>query len=125
MGGTMRLGARTTTFTHALPDGRTPITQLLYGSKSIVERHRHRYEVNPEYVDEIHNSGLALVGRDDNRMEVAELPTHPYYVGCQFHPEFMSRPLSPSPPFLGLVLAACGKLPNYLSNRDGGASLAA
>jgi CTP synthase len=124
MGGTMRLGARTTTFTHPLPGGKTPITQLLYGSKSIVERHRHRYEVNPEYVDEIHASGLALVGRDDNRMEVAELPTHPYYVGCQFHPEFMSRPLSPSPPFLGLVLAACGKLPEYLKGRDGASQAA-
>jgi CTP synthase len=117
MGGTMRLGARTTTFTHTLPDDSPPVTRLLYGSDKIVERHRHRYEVNPELVDEIHCSGLSLVGRDDNRMEIAELSTHPYYVGCQFHPEFMSRPLHPSPPFLGLVLAACGKLDAYLAER--------
>jgi CTP synthase len=117
MGGTMRLGARTTTFTHTHADGSTPITQILYGKSSVVERHRHRYEVNPEYVDTIHNAGLALVGRDDNRMEIAELPTHPYYVGCQFHPEFTSRPLHPSPPFLGLVLAACGKLEAYLVDK--------
>jgi CTP synthase len=93
------------------------VTRLLYGSDKIVERHRHRYEVNPDLVDEIHHSGLSLVGRDDNRMEIAELSTHPYYVGCQFHPEFLSRPLHPSPPFLGLVLAACGKLDAYLTEK--------
>lgn len=117
MGGTMRLGARTTTFTHTLDDGTTPITQILYGQPSIVERHRHRYEVNPEYANTIHEAGLALVGRDDNRMEIAELKSHPYHVGCQFHPEFMSRPLRPSPPFLGLVLASCGKLEAYLEEK--------
>lgn len=113
----MRLGARTTTFTHTLDDGTTPITQILYGQPSIVERHRHRYEVNPEYANTIHEAGLALVGRDDNRMEIAELKSHPYHVGCQFHPEFMSRPLRPSPPFLGLVLASCGKLEAYLEEK--------
>jgi len=136
MGGNMRLGVRATKCTHVHPvDGSTPTLQLMYGGNDLInERHRHRYEVNPKYVDEIHNSyatvadssgnndgiGLAFVGRDADsgeRMEIAELPRcrHPYYVGCQFHPEFTSRPLKPSPPFHGLVLAAAGKLDELLS----------
>jgi CTP synthase len=121
MGGTMRLGERLTKFTHKLTDGSMSKCQLLYnGQESILERHRHRYEVNPTYVDTIHNAGLLLVGRDEigERMEIAELPNHPYYVGCQFHPEFLSRPLHPSPPFLGLLLAATGQLEEYLSTQD-------
>eukprot|EP00549_Striatella_unipunctata_P001387 CAMPEP_0118683550 /NCGR_PEP_ID=MMETSP0800-20121206/6115_1 /TAXON_ID=210618 ORGANISM="Striatella unipunctata, Strain CCMP2910" /NCGR_SAMPLE_ID=MMETSP0800 /ASSEMBLY_ACC=CAM_ASM_000638 /LENGTH=309 /DNA_ID=CAMNT_0006580087 /DNA_START=335 /DNA_END=1264 /DNA_ORIENTATION=+ len=119
MGGTMRLGQRTTRFTHNHDDGTTPTCQLMYGGKAEVdERHRHRYEVNPEKVDDIHDAGLKFVGRDETgtRMEVAELPRskHPYYVGVQYHPEFQSRPLNPSPPFLGLVKAACGQLDEYL-----------
>jgi len=117
MGGTMRLGERSTRFTHPYPDGTQSVTQRLYGGQeSVLERHRHRYEVNPEKVDAIHDAGLLLVGRDDTgtRMEVAELPEHPYYVGCQFHPEFKSRPLHPSPPFYGLLLAATGGLQAHL-----------
>jgi len=129
MGGTMRLGARVTKFTHPLDDspaeGSDPIlsssrSRVLYGgSENILERHRHRYEVNPEKVDDIHNAGLKLVGRDETgeRMEIAELPNHKYYVGCQFHPEFKSRPLKPSPPFHGLILAATGKLDDYLKEQ--------
>ena len=123
MGGTMRLGGRTTKFTHAIEENKYHIpesksrSQILYGGgDQISERHRHRYEVNPEKVDAIHNAGLKLVGRDETgeRMEIAELPNHKYYVGCQFHPEFQSRPLKPSPPFHGLILAATGKLDDYL-----------
>ena len=119
MGGNMRLGARNTKFTHKHDDGSMSTTQLLYNGNDIVsERHRHRYEVNPTFVDEIHNAGLKFVGRDESgeRMEVAELPSteHPYYVGCQYHPEFKSRPLKPSPPFFGLVLASCGSLQKHL-----------
>lgn len=121
MGGTMRLGSRNTTFTHPThEDGSTSIVQIMYNNAAIVsERHRHRFEVNPERVDAIHDAGLKFVGRDETgtRMEVAELPRskHPYYVGCQYHPEFKSRPLNPSPPFHGLLLAACGMLDKYLS----------
>lgn len=119
MGGTMRLGSRVTKFTHpTFDDGTSSITKKMYGDhESIHERHRHRYEVNPEYVDQIHDGGLKLVGRDETgeRMEVAELPGHPYYVGVQYHPEFKSRPLTPSPPFHGLVLAAIGQLQDYLN----------
>lgn len=118
MGGNMRLGSRVTKFTNpTFDDGSTSILKKMYmNADSIHERHRHRYEVNPEYVDRIHEGGLKLVGRDETgeRMEVAELPCHPYYVGVQYHPEFKSRPLKPSPPFHGLVLAACGQLDYHL-----------
>ena len=122
MGGTMRLGERITKFTHKLKDGSMSTSQLLYGgAEQVSERHRHRYEVNPEKVDAIHEGGLLLVGRDETgeRMEIAELPRseHPYYVGCQFHPEFLSRPLLPSPPFHGLILAATGKIEDYLQEK--------
>lgn len=120
MGGTMRLGARVTKFTHKQTDGSLSKTQLLYdGATEILERHRHRYEVNPEKVDAIHNAGLLLVGRDETgtRMEISELPNHPYYVGCQFHPEFMSRPLAASKPFLGLLLASTGKIDGYMEQQ--------
>lgn len=121
MGGTMRLGARTTKFTHTLADGSMSVSQRLYGGKEMVsERHRHRYEVNPEKVDAVHDGGLRFVGRDETgeRMEIAELPQseHPYYLGCQFHPEFLSRPLKPSPPFYGLILAATGMLEDHLQS---------
>lgn len=120
MGGTMRLGERSTKFTHKYSDGTMSKTQVLYGGhESVLERHRHRYEVNPVYVNEIHDGGLLLVGRDEmgERMEVAELPNHPFFVGCQFHPEFTSRPLQPSSPFHGLLLAATGQLDNYLETK--------
>ena len=67
------------------------------------ERHRHRYEVNPELVPRLEREGLKFVGRDESgrRMEIVELPGHPYFVGTQFHPELKSRPGRPSPVFLG------------------------
>ncbi|KAL3941636.1 MAG: hypothetical protein SGBAC_004050 [Bacillariaceae sp.] len=121
MGGNMRLGSRVTKFTHpTFGNGSSSITKQLYGNKDVIhERHRHRYEVNPDYVDQIHEGGLKLVGRDETgeRMEVAELPGHPYYVGAQYHPEFKSRPLAPSPPFHGLILASIGKLDEHLKSR--------
>jgi len=115
MGGTMRLGKRMTMF-----HGESTSKQL-YGNVSFVdERHRHRYEVNPQYVEQIEAAGLRFVGRDDTgtRMEVLELPplVHPYFVATQYHPEYISRPLKPSPPYLGLVLAAAGKLQTYFNN---------
>ncbi|KAL3915882.1 MAG: hypothetical protein SGILL_005436 [Bacillariaceae sp.] len=121
MGGTMRLGERISKFTHPqFEDGSSSILKQLYGNADLIhERHRHRYEVNPEYVDRVHEGGLKLVARDETgeRMEVAELPGHPYYVGVQYHPEFKSRPLKPSPPFHGLVLAAVGNLDSYLEKQ--------
>lgn len=114
MGGTMRLGSRRTYFQSA-----DCITAKLYQKVGYVdERHRHRYEVNPAMVEELEQGGLLFVGKDKNceRMEILELPGHPYFVGVQFHPEFKSRPGKASAVFLGLVLAASGQLDSYLKN---------
>ncbi|VDO52774.1 unnamed protein product [Haemonchus placei] len=157
LGGTMRLGRRTSVFL-------TENCQLrkLYGRNEIEERHRHRYEVNPRFVPDLSKKGLLFVGmgvdetssttltehsrtessaalmkmavdhqffqsliskitdlchrggdgvtRPALRMEMCEMKDHPYFVGAQFHPEYLSHPLQPSPPFLGLLLAATGQL---------------
>jgi CTP synthase len=103
MGGTMRLGARET----ILKDG--SISRKLYGSEKIMERHRHRYEVNPAIVNDLEEAGLRFVGRNTDssgeRMEIIELDEvdHPYFLAAQFHPEFTSRPEKPNPLFLGLL----------------------
>jgi CTP synthase len=76
-----------------------------YGALQVWERHRHRYEVNPDMIDEIENSGLVFSAKNDNRMEILELPSHRVFMGTQFHPEFKSRPERPSPPFMGFVQA--------------------
>lgn len=118
MGNTMRLGSRKTLF--QTPDC---ITSKLYqNSEYVEERHRHRYEVNPEFIGILEKSGLKFFGRDEsgNRMEILELPTHPFYVGVQFHPEFKSRPARPSALFLGLILAATGQLEAYLGRHQNG-----
>jgi len=105
MGGTMRLGSRRT----YLREG--SLAHRLYGALEIDERHRHRYEVNPKLVPALEAAGLLFTGLDDTgeRAEVVELARdqrHPFFFGLQGHPEFKSRPLSPSPPFLGFVEAA-------------------
>ena len=106
MGGTMRLGTKPTPF---LVDD-CKIKRLYGGADHVDERHRHRYEVNPELIEEIEGSGLVFVGKDETgeRCEIMELEGHPYFVGTQYHPEFKSRPDRPSPPFLGLLMAATG-----------------
>jgi CTP synthase len=113
MGGTMRLGARTT----LLQTVDCISAKLYQAERSVDERHRHRYEVNPELVPAFEAAGLRFVGRDESgtRMEIIELKGHRFFVAAQFHPEFKSRPFKASPLFLGLVLAAAGKLDNYLS----------
>lgn len=159
LGGTMRLGSRTTAFLT-----KDCTLRKLYGRDEVKERHRHRYEVNPRHVPELSRHGLLFVGmgvdesnanvlstskssadlmkmahdhqlkdhllekisdlcrrggdgvvRPAVRMEMLELEDHPYFVGAQFHPEYLSNPLVPSPPFLGLLLAASGQLQGYIS----------
>ena len=91
-------------------------TCKLYGGvKEFDERHRHRYEVNVSYVPSMEKKGLEFVGKDTTgeRMEVLELRDHPYFVAAQYHPEFKSRPLKPSPLFYGLICAASGIKPEY------------
>ncbi|XP_039168879.1 CTP synthase isoform X1 [Eucalyptus grandis] len=108
MGGTMRLGSRRTYF-----QSLESVSAKLYGNpRYIDERHRHRYEVNPEMVAQLESRGLSFPGKDETgrRMEIVELPGHPYFVGVQFHPEFKSRPGKPSPLFLGFVAASCREL---------------
>ncbi|KAG0141570.1 hypothetical protein CROQUDRAFT_663672 [Cronartium quercuum f. sp. fusiforme G11] len=109
MGGTMRLGLRATLFQ---PDTEWSTIKAIYGGRETIwERHRHRYEVNPDYVDRLERDGWKFTGKDTKgvRMQVAELRGHPFYCGMQAHPEFCTRPLNPSPPYLGFVAAACGK----------------
>ena len=103
MGATMRLGA------HDIKLAPECLARDIYGGKATIsERHRHRYEVNPEFIEQIEKSGLRFTGRskDGIRMEIAELAKHPYFMAVQFHPEFKSRPENPSRTHLGLVRAA-------------------
>jgi len=102
LGGTMRLGA------HKIIIERESKAYEIYKSEEIFERHRHRYEVNPEYIDEFEKNGLHFSGKDisGTRMEIFELRGHPFFMGSQFHPEFKSRPLRPSPLHTALIKAA-------------------
>ncbi len=106
-GGSMRLGA----YKAILRDG--TIAKNSYGKKEIIERHRHRYEVNPSYIADLEAKGLVFSGRspDGHLMEVAELPKnkHPFFLGSQFHPEFLAHPLSPHPLFTSFIKACTGK----------------
>ena len=92
---------------------------------SISERHRHRYEVNPAYVDKLSSHGLCFIGKDDSgeRMEILELKDHPWYVGTQYHPEYLSRVLRPSKPYLGFVAVSAGCLKDILAKNGGGKGL--
>jgi CTP synthase len=108
-GGTMRLGAYGCT----LKSG--TVAARLYGKDEVSERHRHRYEVNNGYRSRLSDGGLVVSGHNSelNLVEMIELPDHPYFVGCQFHPEFKSKPFAPHPLFSGFIRAA-------LEHRDGG-----
>ena len=103
-GGTMRLGA----YPCDLVQG--TIASDAYEKKAISERHRHRYEVNPDYIEKLEAAGLVFSGRspDSRLMEIAELPknVHPFMLGTQFHPELKARPLSPHPLFNAFIKAA-------------------
>jgi CTP synthase len=105
MGGTMRLGSRAS---RLAPN---TLAHELYGQEMIMARHRHRYEVNPDYVSRLEGAGLNFSGKDyekGERMECAELPAdkHPFFWGCQFHPEYTSSPFAASPPFRGFLSAS-------------------
>ena len=102
LGGTMRLGAQKC----LLEQGST--TQRCYGSHEVFERHRHRYEFNNNYIDLLSEAGLNFVGKSSDGMlvEVVEIAKHPWFVGCQFHPEFTSTPRNGHPLFTGFIRAA-------------------
>jgi CTP synthase len=102
MGGTMRLGAYPCRLT------RGSRAAEVYGVAEVSERHRHRYEVANRYRDLFVEHGMRLSGLspDGQLVEIVELPEHPYFVGCQFHPELQSRPTRPHPLFAGFIAAA-------------------
>ncbi|MEW5854799.1 MAG: CTP synthase [Myxococcota bacterium] len=101
-GGTMRLGS----YPCLLKDA--TLARKLYGAGKVSERHRHRYEVSNTYRAQLEQKGLVFCGTspDDKLVEMVELPNHPFFIGCQFHPEFQSKPFKPHPLFVGLVGAA-------------------
>lgn len=106
LGGTMRLGKHPSIFQAGTEWSRL---RKLYGSATeIWERHRHRYEVNPSMIEKLEEGGLAFIGKDTKgeRMEIIELKDHPWFVGVQFHPEYLSRVLDPSRTYLGFFAAA-------------------
>jgi CTP synthase len=102
LGGTMRLGAQPC---HLVEGSKV---RALYGAETIEERHRHRYEVNNTYLDRLAEQGLQVVGwsADHSLVEIIEIPNHPWFVACQFHPEFTSRPRGGHPLFTGYIKAA-------------------
>ena len=138
MGASMRLGLRPTNFqadtewsklralytadeTHSTANGATvddsPSSSL---GPTIHERHRHRYEVNPKYIEQLSSKGLHFIGKDDRgeRMEILELREHPWFVGVQFHPEYLSRVLRPSKPYLGFVASSARCFEEVLRRRE-------
>ncbi|CAG9313963.1 unnamed protein product [Blepharisma stoltei] len=112
-GHTMRLGSKPTSLTQ------DSLAYRLYNGSSVVwERHRHRFEVNPQYITRFEEAGLIFSGKDptNTRMEVVELSqqTHPFFLGTQYHPEFKTSPFTPSPIYYGFILAAINLLPSGL-----------
>ena len=82
--------------------------QKIYGANKVIERHRHRYEVNNKFISKIEEAGLFISGRsnDGSLVEMIEIPGHPWFVACQFHPEFTSTPRDGHPLFEGFIKAA-------------------
>ena len=102
MGGTLRLGL----YNCHIKKGTK--TFEAYQKEDIQERHRHRYELNDKYIPELEKHGLIATGINPERklVEILELTNHPFFISCQFHPEFLSRPTRPHPLFLGFIKAA-------------------
>ena len=119
LGGTMRLGGQECVL------DKNSITYECYGEREIVERHRHRYEFNNDYLETFTAAGLKLAGKsvDGMLVEVIEVPNHPWFVGCQFHPEFTSTPREGHPLFTGFILAAITRHKERLSNGELGNTL--
>ena len=105
LGGTMRLGAQPC----HLDEGSK--VRAIYGAETIMERHRHRYEINNNYLDRLRDAGMAIVGwsADRSLVEMIELPEHPWFIACQFHPEFTSNPRRGHPLFTSYIEAAIAR----------------
>jgi len=116
MGGTMRLGAQPVKIKKD-----TKAYGIYSNQQIILERHRHRYEVNPAYIKTLEDGGILFSGiSPDNRMEILELPSHRFFMATQFHPEFKSRPVSPSPIFKAFVASMVDFKVNSKKGKDGG-----
>jgi CTP synthase len=102
MGGTLRLGAYPCVLTAGT------LAAAAYHQETISERHRHRYEFNTAYQEQLENAGLIISGTspDHTLIEIIELAGHPWFLGCQFHPEFRSKPMKPHPLFRDFIRAA-------------------
>ena len=109
----MRLGGQTC----LLKEG--TLAKQLYGKNQITERHRHRYEVNNTLIPELEEKGMVSSGRseDGQLVEMIELPDHPWFIGCQFHPEFTSNPRDGHPLFMGFINAASHQKQNNSSTK--------
>ena len=101
LGGTMRLGAYECVLA---PDS---LVSKVYGNTKISERHRHRYEVNMKYEEQLKQAGMVISGKspDGKLPEIVEIPNHPWFIGVQFHPELKSKPFAPAPLFVSFVKA--------------------
>jgi CTP synthase len=112
MGGTMRLGA------YKADLQRNSFAERAYGTRQISERHRHRYEVNQEFMPQLQSAGLLVTGLspDGKFVEIVEIADHPWFLACQFHPEYKSRPLTPHPLFRDFVAAAYAYRAERLGN---------
>jgi CTP synthase len=109
-GGTMRLGA------YPCKLEKDTVAYRAYGKESIAERHRHRYEFNNAYMEQLKKAGLKISGiaPSGELVEIVEIDDHPWFLGCQFHPEFKSRPMTPHPLFRSFIAAALA----YSGNRE-------
>ena len=105
LGGTMRLGAYEAVL------NKDSLVHKIYGTDKISERHRHRYEVNMKYEDQLKQAGMIIAAKspDGKLPEICERPDHPWFVGVQFHPELKSKPFAPHPLFVSFVRAAIDK----------------
>jgi CTP synthase len=120
LGGTMRLGGQKCILS------KDSTTYACYGKEEIIERHRHRYEFNNDYLERLTDAGLKIVGKSEDGMlvEVIEVPDHPWFVGCQFHPEFTSTPRAGHGLFTGFIKAAIEYNQQHSSSETGAEAVA-
>ncbi len=120
LGGTLRLGSKPT-----IIKNKDSVAYKVYGEESINERHRHRYEVNPKFIDKMQEKGFIFSGKDKDseRMTICEIPSHPFFFGSQYHPEYKTNPFIPTPMFYSFVLTASkqfDKFKKYTQDRQPG-----